>query len=110
MTQIRKPCLTCGKLTTNASRCDPCHAAHARALDAKRDPAKRQHYKGDYRRRAKAVREAASVCWLCGEGERQGDPWQADHVVPGEPESPLMPAHRSCNIRRGGGNKEGAGV
>jgi hypothetical protein len=61
----------------------------------------RFHYKGDYRRRSDVVRRTAVVCWLCGGGARVGDPWQADHVVPGDPSSELLPAHRSCNARRG---------
>ena len=39
--------------------------------------------------------------WLCGGGAVPGDPWQADHVIPGNPDSPLAPAHRSCNAARG---------
>ena len=57
---------------------------------------------------AKQVRTAANadpncVCWLCGETARVDDPWTADHVEPGNPDSILMPAHRSCNSRRGDG-------
>jgi hypothetical protein len=74
---------------------------NARRLDANRDQSKRQHYGGDYRKRAKAVRDAATHCWLCGEPARPNDPWQADHVIAGEIESPLLPAHRSGNIRKG---------
>jgi hypothetical protein len=40
------------------------------------------------------------VCWLCGEGARPNDPWQADHVDPGNHHSQLLGAHRSCNIGR----------
>lgn len=58
-------------------------------------------YAGDYRRRAKAIRDHAEFCWLCGGGAREDDPWQADHVIPGDPNSPLAPAHRSCNASRG---------
>jgi hypothetical protein len=38
---------------------------------------------------------------LCGGGARPNDPWQADHVIPGDADSPLAPAHRSCNAARG---------
>ena len=52
------------------------------------------------------MRDAANadpscVCWLCHEPARMGDPWTADHVTPGDPDSILLPAHRSCNSRRG---------
>jgi hypothetical protein len=82
---MRRPCLGCGDLIETGSRCRAC------TID---------RYQGDYQRRAKAVREGATVCWLCGEGARPDDPWQADHLT-SSPDSPLMAAHRSCNARRG---------
>ena len=100
---VQRPCLDCGRLTPQGNRCEPCRLENARRLDANRDQSKRQHYGGDYRKRAKAVRDAATHCWLCGETARSNDPWQADHVVAGAIDSPLLPAHRSCNIRKGGG-------
>lgn len=94
-----KPCLDCGTLTRNGNRCE----IHQGIIDAKVNArkAERIHYKGDYKARAKAVRDSATHCWLCGEGYRPTDPFTADHVQPGNPESPLMPAHKSCNSRRG---------
>jgi len=86
---INRVCLDCHRITPYGSRCPACQAV--------RD----QLYKGAYRKESKAVREAAQVCWLCGEGYRLGDPWTADHVDAGNAESPLLPAHRSCNSRRG---------
>jgi hypothetical protein len=47
------------------------------------------------------VRAEAVACWLCGDGPRPDDPWTADHVTPGDPDSILLAAHRSCNSRRG---------
>jgi hypothetical protein len=58
-------------------------------------------YSGSYKRRAAAVRANASTCHICGLGAIAGDPWQADHLIPGDPNSPLAAAHRSCNARRG---------
>jgi 5-methylcytosine-specific restriction protein A len=98
--RFRKPCLDCGVLTSGPSRCDSCAAAYARRIDSMRDKTKRSLYSGDYRQRSKAVRDAAEVCWVCGGGPDPADPWQADHLVPDDPLSPLAPAHRSCNIRR----------
>jgi hypothetical protein len=83
----RRRCLTCGTITTQA-RCPSC----ARA--------KRQLYQGDYPQRAQAVRDTATHCHLCGQGPRHDDPWQADHLTPGDPNSPLLAAHRSCNASR----------
>jgi hypothetical protein len=107
MGNLPKPCLDCGRLSPN-SRCAECQAIRSRKQDLARGP--RPHYAGDYRKRAKAVREAPGPCWLCGEGEKINDLWQADHVVPGDPNSLLAKAHRSCNIRRGGGTQARSGV
>ena len=100
---IRQICLDCRALTANGSRCESCEGKRQAYRNASRP-----HYRGDYARRARKVRDAAAadpstMCWLCGEPARADDPWTADHVVPGEPSSPLMPAHRSCNSARGDG-------
>jgi hypothetical protein len=102
MTALPRPCLDCGKLAKQ-TRCEQCASVKAREWDQARDPAKRVHYLGDYARRARAVRQAPGPCWICGELDRPDDPWQADHVDAGNPESLLLKAHRSCNIRRGRG-------
>jgi len=109
MPGLPRPCLDCGRLTSQ-TRCGDCRILHNRIQDSKRAP--RPHYAGDYRKRAKVVRETPGPCWLCGEYDRPGDPWQADHLVPGDPDSVLMKAHRSCNIRRarGGGTQARSGV
>lgn len=95
---VKRPCVTCGTLTEGLTYCEPCRLERERKRSARRG---RRHYTGDYARRARAVRESASQCWICGEGARPDDPWTADHVLPGDPASPLLPAHRSCNSRRG---------
>lgn len=93
---IKRPCIVCGTLTEQRTRC-PQHELEWSRARAQRRP----HYRGDYAKRAARVRATAEVCWLCGQGPRAGDPWTADHVQPGDPSSPLAPAHRSCNSRRG---------
>lgn len=97
---IQRPCIVCGILTDQQSRCE----AHRLQQDNTRYRRRgtRPHYQGDYRKRAAQVRANATECWLCGDGPRLHDPWTADHVIPGDPASPLLPAHRSCNSRRGG--------
>lgn len=103
MGRFRKPCLDCGELTDGGNRCE----VHQRRVDElaemRRALIKKtlNTYGGDYKRRAKQVRETAVVCHLCGEGARVGDPWQADHLVAGDSSSPLAAAHGSCNRRRG---------
>ena len=103
MGRFRKPCLDCGELTDGGNRCE----VHQRRVDElaemRRALIKKtlNTYGGDYKRRAKQVRDTAVVCHLCGEGARMGDPWQADHLVAGDSNSPLAAAHGSCNRRRG---------
>lgn len=96
----KRICLDCGAVTLK-SRCPSCLKKWNTARNARRT-----HYHGDYRTRAKQVRENAEVCWLCGQGPRVGDPWQADHIRAGDPTSPLAPAHRTCNASRGNGTNE----
>ena len=84
---LPKPCLDCGTLTPN-TRCHTCHQAS------------RKHYKGDYAQRSRQVRDTATHCWICGQPAKPNDPWTADHYYPGDPTSPLLPAHKSCNSRR----------
>lgn len=98
-----RPCIDCGKLTLNANRCDE----HKLRFDKAADLVKRERklrsgqYSGSYKRRAAEIRLTAVVCHLCNQGPRLDDPWQADHLIPGDPNSPLAAAHRSCNAARG---------
>ena len=92
-----KPCLGtpghhCPALTTTGPRCPTCTTT----MNVQRH-ADRPWYQGTYQTEAKAIRENATHCWICGDGPRPNDPWQADHVD----EHTLAPAHRSCNARRG---------
>ena len=96
MSSIKRPCLDCRELTGNKSRCDACESRR----ESRRN-ASRPHYAGDYAKRAALVRSSAVTCWICGKPSIEGDPWTADHVLPGDPNSPLLAAHRSCNSRRG---------
>jgi hypothetical protein len=98
-----KPCRVCGVLSPEPL-CPP-HQAQAKEVhEARRRIRKAQtgQYGGDYYRRAREVRENAILCHLCGEGKKEGDPFEADHVIPAEAGNLaiLLPAHRSCNRRR----------
>jgi len=99
----KMPCLVCKKLTDGNSRCDAHQKMWDDQADAKRRARKQAtgQYSGDYKARARMVRENAYVCHLCNEGPRLNDPWQADHINPADPYSPLAAAHRSCNASRG---------
>ena len=100
---INHVCLDCKRITPRQTRCEECDRMRQQHRNASRT-----HLHGSYKREAKRVRDSASHCWLCGEGPRLDDPFTADHVVASDPHSPLMPAHRSCNSRRG--NKEASMV
>jgi 5-methylcytosine-specific restriction protein A len=104
MPRFPKPCLVCGVLTQGLSRCQQ-HQAEWQVLEGirlKEMKARRPNlYDTQYRKKAKAIRETALFCHLCGEPARALDPFTADHLVAGDPNSPLAAAHRSCNSRRG---------
>lgn len=102
---IPRPCLDCGQLTDGGTRC----RTHQSIIDNRKQAIrnirnkekKNTLYGGSYRKLAKIVRDTAILCHLCLTPAREGDPWQADHVDATNPESPLAPAHRSCNTKRG---------
>lgn len=102
--RFKKPCIECGVLTNGGTRCDYHQNLVEKLHEIKRAEVKRKsgQYSGSYKRRAAEVRASALVCWLCGEGARAGDPWQADHVVPAESGqiAELRAAHATCNRRR----------
>lgn len=105
-----RPCLDCGTLA-QGSRCETHEKARKqlkyRHESPERKAKKRKLYNTQYQKVAKAVREGAYLCHICGQGGRAGDPFEADHLFPGEITSPLLPAHRSCN--RAKGNKPPTG-
>lgn len=96
---IPRPCLVCGT-PGPGSRCPTCQPERTRQPDTRKRGTR--HYTAEYRRRAKIIREQATHCWVCGGGPRENDPFQADHLVPGDatPGTVLLPAHRSCNVAR----------
>ena len=109
---MKKPCLDCGQ-PSDGSRCQRCRIRFEKVRQRQQTLRRasgggaRRPYSGDYRRRAAYIRATTIKCWICGDGARPDDPWQADHIRPGDPDSPLAGAHRSCNIGRA--NKARAG-
>ena len=103
---VMKPCLSCQQLIearAGVNRCKECETNYQSQRHKKQAPHRnRDHYRGNYRSRAKAVRDNAESCWYCGEGFRPDDPCQADHVIPQDvsDDALLLPIHRSCNIKR----------
>ena len=100
-------CLDCGT-PSPATRCAKCDETFRRGRYRKQTEERKKRggrpgYGGGYRRAASSVRALASRCWICGDGPRPDDPFQADHVTPlvADPYSTfLLPAHRSCNVGR----------
>jgi hypothetical protein len=103
ISKFLKPCRICGVLSPDAI-CPPHQAQAKQVHEARRAIRKAQtgQYGGDYAKRARAVRQAAVLCHLCGEGKKENDPFEADHVIPASSgdSASLLPAHRSCNRRR----------
>lgn len=98
---FQAPCLVCGVLVRGGNKCEA-HKNPPRDYSARAAKKKATgQYSGDYRKRARIIRDAAVICHICKEGFRPRDPWQADHLIPGDRFSPLLPAHRSCNASRG---------
>jgi hypothetical protein len=104
---MMKPCIDCGT-PSDGTRC-PQHAEQRRAVIQRGQNQRRaikggrSKYGGAYQKGAGRVRAQATVCWLCNGTADPTDPWQADHLQQGGragTPSPLLPAHRSCNIRR----------
>jgi 5-methylcytosine-specific restriction endonuclease McrA len=103
-----KPCLKCKALFTFRSEyCDTCRLERKpreqkpRVYSAERKARKGFLYGGDYRERAKLVKDTATHCHICQQPFSDRKEIQADHLIPGNPESPLAAAHRVCNARKG---------
>jgi 5-methylcytosine-specific restriction endonuclease McrA len=103
-----KPCLKCKALFKARSEyCDSCRLERKpreqtpRVYSAERKIRKGLLYGGDYRERAKVVRQTATHCHICKQIFTDRTQIQADHLIPGNPQSPLAPAHRRCNAQKG---------
>lgn len=102
--RFKRPCLRCQELHTDkGDYCASCRAGIERTKEAnpERRAYKNRLYNSEYQKLAKLVRKHAVICHICKLGYLPRDPWTADHVIPGDRNSPLAPAHRSCNSSRG---------
>ena len=106
--RFNRPCLKCNTLHRDkGDYCASCRSEYERKREA--DPArmarKRIMYGGDYRaRRASMVTETIQnnlPCHICKKNFTSLSEITADHLIPGNPNSPLAPAHKSCNSSRG---------
>jgi len=105
MPKFKRPCLVCGNLSYK-SHCEIHEIQRKREHDAKyntpeRKIKKKLLYGGDYQKRRAQALANATHCYLCKEQFKPSDQVESDHLVPGDPYSPLVPAHRLCNQRKG---------
>lgn len=106
---MKQPCLDCGTVT-DSNRCDPCDlrfrtGRYRAQTAARKSNGGRPQYGGAWAAYSRAVRATATICWICGQGPKPNDPWQADHLNPAAQsrgtDQRAAAAHRSCNIARG---------
>jgi 5-methylcytosine-specific restriction protein A len=95
-----RPCLNCGTLTSNRTRCATCESEHQSARNQRR-----VHYHGDWQRTSKQARDAwvNEHGWVCPGYGRQAHPatdLTVDHVTPRD-DTTLTVLCRSCNSRKG---------
>ena len=55
----------------------------------------------NYRRQRAYLKATATHCHLCKQPFTDRSQITADHLIPGQVDSPLAPAHALCNSRRG---------
>jgi hypothetical protein len=104
MTRFPKPCLVCNILTTGASYC----SVHQLAVDQREKQRQAIRKKGrtlyndaNYRRIRTHLKATATHCHICKLPFTNRNDITADHLIPGNPQSPLDAAHALCNSRRG---------
>lgn len=98
---MKRPCLDCGRLVNDATRCPPCDARKSRLREAGRPSRYARGYDSAHYRARMAL--ALTLPDACGYGcgrmlHRDGD-WVAAHVVDGDPSAGWVAACRSCNER-----------
>jgi len=104
LSRFPKPCLACNKLTTGGSYCDQHQAIVDEKEKVRQNNRKRGRtlYDSTHYRKARAyLRATATHCHLCKQPFTDRKDITADHLLPGNPDSPLAPAHSICNSRRG---------
>ena len=104
---FNKPCLICGVLSRE-TRCEQ-HKRKPSTESQKRkdaDPVRKARKKAlygnkEYQAYRAQILATATHCHICKKAFVLGDKVEADHIIAGHPQSPLLPAHRLCNQRRG---------
>jgi 5-methylcytosine-specific restriction endonuclease McrA len=106
--RLPRPCLKCQVLHKDkGDYCADCRKTYEQEREKKRsqDPVhqarKRLLYSSAYKTAARVMRQNATHCHICKEPFTDRLQITADHLIPGDPASPLAPAHKGCNSRRG---------
>ena len=104
MSRFPKPCLVCGQLTTGASYCTT-HLAIVTERERIRQNARKQgrtlYNDARYRKIRAYLKATATHCHICKQPFINRNDITADHLIPGDINSPLDAAHSLCNSRRG---------
>ena len=104
MSRFPKPCLACNKLTSGGSYCDT-HQATVDERERIRQNIRKQgrtlYDNATYRRARAYLKATATHCHLCKQAFTNRNDITADHLMPGQIDSPLAAAHSLCNSRRG---------
>jgi len=104
MSRFPKPCLICNQLTTGGSYC-PTHQAkqdeREQARQRMRKAGRTLYNDARYRKIRAYLRATATHCHICNEAFIDRNDITADHLIPGDINSPLDAAHSICNSRRG---------
>ena len=104
MSRFPKPCLACGILTTGGSYCSTHQAVvdeKERVRQSNRKRGRTLYSSAHYRKVRAYLKATATHCHLCKQAFTNRDDITADHLIAGDPDSPLAPAHSLCNSRRG---------
>ena len=99
-----KPCLVCNQLTKGGSYCDTHQAQADEAFKRKeyyRKKGRTLYNDARYRRVRAWLKATATHCHICKEPFTDRSQISADHLIPGDINSPLDAAHIICNSRRG---------
>jgi hypothetical protein len=103
---FNKPCIICGTLS-RGTRCE----THEKELTQRKEAARNSDptykakkatlYGYQHQKARKQLIANATVCYLCGKPFTPTDKIDADHLIPGDPYSPLAATHASCNRSKG---------
>lgn len=106
--RLPRPCLKCQILHKDkGDYCADCRRDYERLRDKKRyqNPVYRARkqllYSSGYKAAREIIKQNATHCHLCGQPFTDRAEITADHLLAGDPASPLAAAHKGCNSRRG---------